>query len=191
MLLQMQNFILLWLWYSIVHARVSVCVCVCIPHLHYPFTCWCMLGLFSCLYCCDTAAVGIGVHICFFELALYFSSDIYPGLGLLVVWLPIFNFLRSLHALFHGAVPICFLTNSIRIPFSPHLCQHLLFVVFMISILTSMGCYLSVVFDLHFSNGWWYSASFQMPIGCLYIFFGKIFIQVFCGVLLFYSSSCL
>ena len=98
-----------------------------------------MFGLLHVFAVVDNAAVGMGCMY-LFELALSFSSDICPGLGLLVVRLPIFNFLRSLHALFHGAVPICLLTNSIQgFPFSTSLralvvCGH-----FMVSILTSMG----------------------------------------------------
>ena len=35
-------------------------------------------------------------------------------------------------------------------------------------------------FDLHFSDDYWYRAFFQLPAGCLYVFFGKMSVQVFC-----------
>jgi hypothetical protein len=41
--------------------------------------------------------------------------------------------------------------------------------------------------DLHFPDDWWYSASFSMPMSHLYIFFRKMFIQVFDFSLLSYE----
>ena len=35
-------------------------------------------------------------------------------------------------------------------------------------------------FDLHFSNNYIFWAPFHVPVSCLYVFFGKISIQVFC-----------
>lgn len=53
-----------------------------------------------------------------FELALYFSSDI-PRIGIAGCMVAYFQFFEEPSCSFHGAVPICFLTNSIRgFPFS-------------------------------------------------------------------------
>ena len=93
---------------------VCVCVCVCIPHLHYSIHLLMHAWVASMSLLLWIMLLWSLVCMYLSELALSFSSDICPGLGLLVIWLPIFNFLRSLHALFHGAVPICLLTNSIR-----------------------------------------------------------------------------
>ena len=35
-------------------------------------------------------------------------------------------------------------------------------------------------FDLHFPEDWWCWAAFHVPVGHLYVFFGKISIQIFC-----------
>ena len=65
-----------------------------------------------------------------------FSSDIYPGVGLLND--TVFSFLKNLHTVSHGSC-----TNlhthqqTMTVPFSPRSCQHLLIVIFLvIAILT-------------------------------------------------------
>lgn len=59
----------------------------------------------------------------------------------------IFNFLRHLHTVFHrGCSSLHSYQQCTRVPFSPYLCQSLLFLVFLITvILTDVRCHLIVV----------------------------------------------
>ena len=86
------------------------------------------------------------VHIAFGK-ALSFSSDKYKEIKFLGHMVVLFSILRNFHAVFHSDCTSCHLHQQcMRVSFSPHPCQHLLFVFFsMTAILTGRRWYLTVI----------------------------------------------
>ena len=87
----------------------------------------------------NKAAVSTSVHISLpISVSIFFRlitrSEFSGSCGSLI-----FNLLRKLHTVFsNGCMNLYFCQQGMRVPFSLHLCQHMLFVFFVIAILASV-----------------------------------------------------
>ena len=124
--------------------------------------------------------------MCLFELwdvfCFFFFSRFMPRSGIAGSYeSSVFNFLRNFHTVLH--TNLHFYQQSVGVggvPFSTSSSAFIVCRFFDNDHLDQCELIPHCSFDFHFSNNKWCWASFHMPLGHLYVFFGEMSIYIFC-----------
>ena len=144
-------------------------------HFFYSFVCQWMLGCFHVMAVVNSAAVDLGVHVSF---CIMIFSGCMPSSGITGSYFYlVLVFLRNLHTVLQS-------DWLHQFTFSPTAQESSLVSVsgaaFIVCTVFDDGfsAQCEVIpycsFDLYFSNNEWCWASFHVPLGHLYVFFGKM-----------------
>ena len=140
------------------------------------------LGCFHVLAIVNNAAVSMELHISFqVSVFAFFGSISRSGIldQILILFL---IFLRNIHTVFHsGYTSLHSHQQCSKVPFFSHPHQQSLFLMFLIVAfltgISNMWNHMMVLICICLMILCW--TSFHVPIGHLYVFFGKMSIQIF------------
>ena len=94
------------------------------------------IGCFQIFVHNATMDIALSIYIFFWISGFVFLGQSTRNRNARLYGNSIFNFLRNFHTIFHGgSINLCSHQQCMKVPFSPHPCQHLLFLVFFITVI--------------------------------------------------------